>query len=136
VAELGTGEAGDRLFHIFYDGTVVDEEDLAVLGGGEADAITDRLKATYRPGLTLAEALEAAVKALAGERTLTADELEVAVLSRGNGRRAFRRLSRAEVGEILGTGSGAADTADDGGDAGSAEGGDEPSGNGSTADTE
>src|ERR687897_252774 len=70
-------EIYDRLFHILYDGTVVDETGFTVLGG-EADAISDRLKATYQAGLGLAEALRAAVAALAGDRTLAADELEVA----------------------------------------------------------
>ena len=33
VAELGSDSAGDQLFHILYDGTVMDEEDHTVLGG-------------------------------------------------------------------------------------------------------
>jgi proteasome alpha subunit len=102
VAEVGATASDDRLFHILYDGTVVDETGFTVLGG-EADSISDRLKATYQAGLSLAAALRAAVSALAGDRTLGADELEVAVLARPNGRRAFHRLSHAEVGEILGS---------------------------------
>jgi len=101
VAEVGATPSDDRLFHILYDGTVVDENGFTVLGG-EADAISDRLKETYQPGLALEDALRAAVTALAGDRTLTADELEVAVLARSNGRRAFRRLSHPAVGEVLG----------------------------------
>jgi proteasome alpha subunit len=101
VAEVGATASDDRLFHILYDGTVVDETGFTVLGG-ESDTIADRLKATYSAGQSLADALRAAVSALAGDRTLTPDELEVAVLARGNGRRAFQRLSRAEAGEILG----------------------------------
>jgi proteasome alpha subunit len=98
VAELGLEEAQDRLFHIFYDGTVVDETDFTVLGGGEAEAISERLTAAYQPDLPLPQALSAAVAALAGpERTLAAAELEVAVLARGAGRRAFRRLTDEEV---------------------------------------
>jgi proteasome alpha subunit len=102
VAEVGATPSDDRLFHILYDGTVVDENGFTVLGG-EADAISDRLKETYEPGLALEDALRAAVAALAGsDRTLTPDELEVAVLARSNGRRAFRRLSHPAVGEVLG----------------------------------
>jgi hypothetical protein len=42
------------------------------------------------------------VGALAGpERTLTAPDLEVAVLSRGNGRRAFQRLEDDELTRVL-----------------------------------
>ncbi|MDD9370210.1 MAG: proteasome subunit alpha [Acidimicrobiales bacterium] len=102
VAEVGDDPSDDRLFHILYDGTVVDEHGFTVLGG-EADAIGARLKDTYTAGQPLDAALQAAVGALAGsERQLTAKGLEVAVLSRGNGRRAFRRLTDDEVGSALG----------------------------------
>ena len=102
VAELGAGQSGDRLFHIFYDGTVVDEEGFTVLGGAEVEAITERVKQTYEPGRPLDEALRAAVSALAGpDRGLTAADLEVAVLARGNGRRAFRRLPDEDVAAML-----------------------------------
>jgi proteasome alpha subunit len=101
VAEVGPDAEGDRLFHILYDGTVVDEHGFTVLGG-EADAIAMRLNDTYESGLALDAALRAAVTALAGpDRTLTPAELEVAVLVRGNGRRAFRRLSDEATGSAL-----------------------------------
>lgn len=102
VAEVGDRPEADRMFHVLYDGTVVDENGFAVLGG-EADPTTERLKATYRPGLSLQEALRAALDALAGsDRQLSPGELEVAVLSRSNGRRAFRRLSRDEIADLGG----------------------------------
>jgi proteasome alpha subunit len=114
VAELGVEPSGDRLFHIFYDGTVVDEDTYTVLGGGEADAISERVKETYEPGRPLDAALAAAVAALAGAgRQLTADDLEIAVLARGNGRRAFRRLTDAEVNAILSGTSAPAPAAED-----------------------
>jgi proteasome alpha subunit len=93
VAEVGADAEGDRLFHIFYDGTVIDEDGFTVLGG-EAETISARLKETYEPGLALDAALRASVVALAGpDRRLGPAELEAAVLTRDNGRRAFRRLS-------------------------------------------
>jgi proteasome alpha subunit len=105
VAEVGVDPTDDRLFHILYDGTVVDEHGFTVLGG-EAEAIGARLKETYTAGQPLGAALQAAVAALTGgERELTADGLEVAVLSRGNGRRAFRRLSDEDVTAALGGGA-------------------------------
>ncbi len=101
VAEVGTDLEGDRLFHILYDGTVVDESDFTVLGG-EADAIATRLGEAWGEGLTLADALKAATKAIGGpDRSLVADDLEVAVLARSNGRRAFRRIEGAELAELL-----------------------------------
>jgi proteasome alpha subunit len=101
VTEVGETSDSNRLFHILYDGTVVDESGFTVLGG-EADAITNRLTSTYQPELPLAEALRAAVGALAGQaRRLAPDELEVALLARSNGRRAFQRLGDAELSELL-----------------------------------
>jgi proteasome alpha subunit len=103
VAEVGESSETDRLFHILYDGTVVDESGFTVLGG-EADAISDRLTQIYQPDLPAAEALKAAVGALAGrDRQLEPREMEVALLARTNGRRAFRRLSDGEIADLLGT---------------------------------
>jgi proteasome alpha subunit len=101
VAEVGLEAAQDQVFHILYDGSVVDEDTYSVIGG-DAEAIGARLAAAFQPGLDLAGAVRAAVGALAGpERELAADELEVAVLSRTNGRRAFRRIEDAELTELL-----------------------------------
>ena len=102
VAEVGESSEKDRLYHILYDGTVVDETGYTVLGG-EAETISDRLGQTYQAGLGIAEALQAAVKALAGTgRTLAPDELEVALLTRNGTRRAFSRLDDVQVSELLG----------------------------------
>jgi len=102
VAEVGHTPAGDQLFHILYDGTVVDEKHFSVLGG-DADAIAQRMQDGWSDGLDLSGALRAAVAGLAGpDRTLGPDDLEVAVLARSNGRRCFRRLTDAEVGGLLG----------------------------------
>jgi proteasome alpha subunit len=102
VAEISEAPGGDQLFQIRYDGTVMDETRFVVIGG-ESEAILERLQATWQPGADRATVLQAAVGALAGpERTLTADDLEVAVLARTNGRRAFRRLEDPEIATLLG----------------------------------
>jgi proteasome alpha subunit len=102
VAEVGADASGDQLFHILYDGTLVDETGWCVLGG-EAEAIGERMGAAWVEGGTLGEALRAAVGALSGpDRTVEAAELEVAVLDRGNGRRSFRRIDDDEVASLLG----------------------------------
>ena len=89
------------MFHILYDGTVMDERRYSVLGG-DAEAIAGRLNESYNEELTLAAAVTAGPAALAGgDRSLDADDLEVATLARSNGRRCFRRLTDAEVGRIL-----------------------------------
>ena len=103
VAEVGYGADDYQLFHILYDGTVMDERRFSVLGG-DAEAIAGRLNESYADDLTLARAVTAGTAALQGaERSLGADDLEVAMLSRSNGRRCFKRLTDAEVAEILGT---------------------------------
>ncbi len=102
VAEVGNDDHGNQLFHILYDGTVMDEKHFSVLGG-DAEAITTRVKATFEEGQTLEAAVRSATAALAGpDRTLVADDLEVAMLSRSNGRRCFKRLTDADVAALLG----------------------------------
>jgi proteasome alpha subunit len=105
VAEVGEEPGEDQLFHLLYDGTVIDEDHSAVLGG-DAEAVAERLEAALGEedgALELAAALGAAVQALAGpDRTLAPAELEVALLERHNGRRCFRRLGDDEVAALLG----------------------------------
>ncbi|MGA1005699.1 MAG: proteasome subunit alpha [Ilumatobacteraceae bacterium] len=103
VAEVGVDPSTDQLFHILYDGTLVDERGTSVLGG-DAEAIAERLTTTWSASHALDQALPVAVAALAGpDRQLTADDIEVAVLSRRNGRRCFSRLEDADVEAILGS---------------------------------
>ena len=101
VAEVGRAPADDQLFHILYDGTVVDERRYSVLGG-DAEAIGGRMKETFADGQALPAAVQEATRALSEtERTLLATDLEVAVLSRSGGRRCFRRLSDETVAAAL-----------------------------------
>jgi proteasome alpha subunit len=116
VAEVGTVPGGDQLFHILYDGSVVDEDHYSVLGG-EAEAITARLESSFDAGWDLAGALLAAARALAGpDRTEVAADLEVAVLARENGRRAFQRLGDDEVAAALAVAGGSDPELDEGSD--------------------
>ena len=102
IAEVGTAPGDDRLFHVLYDGTLLDERNWCVLGG-DADAIAQRMTAGFVAGAAMDACLAAAVAALAGsERALTAAELEVAVLERVGRRRCFRRLDHATIAKMLG----------------------------------
>lgn len=102
VAEVGLEPGDDRLFHLLYDGTVMDEEGFTVLGG-EAEALAERMKAGYSEGLALGAAIQVAVAALAGpDRKLSERELEVAVLERGPQRRTFRRIDGDALAAHLG----------------------------------
>lgn len=101
VAEIGVDPANDQLFHILYDGTVLDEKRFSVLGG-DADAIAARLGPELATTPDLQAAVRVATKALSGpDRQLVADDLEVAVLRRNGSRRAFGRLDDAEVSRLL-----------------------------------
>ena len=101
VAEVGLEPEGDQMFHILYDGTVFDQRDVAVLGG-DAEAISTRLRESFVDGLDLAGAVRLGIESLAGpERELAMTELEIAMLARGNGRRCFHRLDDTAVGELL-----------------------------------
>ena len=104
VAEIGLEADGrrDQLFHILYDGTVMDEDNWVVLGG-ETEEISERFAAALPDGpQALAGGVRAAVDALAGpDRALGAESLEAAVLDRSNGRRAFRRLTDEQLTTIL-----------------------------------
>jgi len=101
VAEVGIEGRGDQMFHILYDGTVVDERDYAAIGG-DAEAIRGRLAEQWADEMDLTSAIGCGVGALSGgEREIPADELEVAALSRGNGRRCFHRLAEAELATLL-----------------------------------
>jgi proteasome alpha subunit len=100
VAELGWDGRPDQLYHIAYEGTITDKDRYAVLGG-ETETISDRFAASYTDGWQLDAALRAAVGALAGDRVLGSGDLEVAVLERGSGRRAFRRIVGDELDGLL-----------------------------------
>jgi proteasome alpha subunit len=101
VSEVGADVDSDQLFRIRYDGFVIDEHLLAVLGG-DPETVADRLRPNLTDNMELSPALRAAVDALAGpERTLAATDLEVAVLSRTDARRAFRRIVDGELSDLL-----------------------------------
>jgi proteasome alpha subunit len=128
VAEVGHEPAGDHIYHVLYDGHVIDEPQRAVLGG-DAAAIAERFVEAHDPAAPVSEVLTAAIAALAGpDRQITAGELEAAVLDRSNGRRTFRRLTDDEI--TAGLPDGRAPEPEDGG----APGGDPSDGTGGDGD--
>jgi len=108
VAEVGERAEDDQLYRLSYDGTIVDEPQFLVMGGGQADALTSEMKRTFAEGRPLADALAVAVAALGsvggtdgGHRSLPASQLEVAVLDRTRGKRKFRRIAGAALTALL-----------------------------------
>ena len=101
VAEVGSSHSGDRLFHIMYDGTVLDEQHFCVLGG-DAESIRTRLETGYTQSGSLTDALKLAFAVLKGaDRELAVSDLEVAILERAAKRRCFSRLSDDAVTRLL-----------------------------------
>ncbi|MGY1735651.1 proteasome subunit alpha [Geodermatophilus sp. SYSU D00684] len=111
VAEVGETAEQDQLYRLTFDGSVVDEPDFVVMGG-QAEAVTARLREDFRPGLALRDALMVGVRALSASSPamsgngagglLPAGQLEVAVLDRRRPKRAFRRVVGAALGTLLG----------------------------------
>jgi proteasome alpha subunit len=109
VAQVGFTAEQDELYRITYDGSVQDEPGVVVMGG-QAEAMAGGLREQHRAEASLTEGLHLAVNALAsvgGEggqpRTLTANQLEVAVLDRRRTGRTFRRITGAALTALLET---------------------------------
>ena len=100
VAEITDTQGEEQLFHILYDGTVVDQSQFVVLGG-DSDAITSRVSDAFAEGMSASDALELCRSALAGaDRSLEDGDLEVAMLDRNLGRRTFLRVADGELGNL------------------------------------
>lgn len=101
IAEVGITAESDCMYHISFDGTVSDEKAFCVLGGDDA-SITARLQESTASESTLKSSIQRAAIALAGpDRTLTADDLEIAILSRTSQRRCFSRVTDPDISEML-----------------------------------
>ncbi|MEU1523643.1 proteasome subunit alpha [Nocardia rhamnosiphila] len=111
VAEVSYSdqEPESVLYRITFDGSIVDEREYVVMGG-TTEPIVSALKESYRRGLDLAGAIRVAVEALQSsegadkdKRALGVGSLEVATLEQARPRRAFRRIGRASLEELLGS---------------------------------
>jgi len=106
VAEVGETAADDQLYRLTYDGSVGDEQGFVVMGGN-AEVIGGQVRDGHHEGMPLDEGVRLAVRALSSgddggeQRTLTAEQLEVAVLDRTRPRRKFRRLIDQQLVQML-----------------------------------
>ncbi|MCM2429406.1 MULTISPECIES: proteasome subunit alpha [unclassified Streptomyces] len=118
VAEVGAAAEDDQIYRLPHDGSIVDEHG-AVAVGGNSDSIGTYLDQRHRDGMTLAEALKLAAESLGrdsngGERTLTAEQLEVAVLDRTRPQqRKFKRILGRQLARLLEADSAATTKTDD-----------------------
>jgi len=113
VAEVGVKPDGDQIYRISWDGSVSDEPGFVAFGG-QADQVAGVLKERFSDGMSLTEALGAALAALAApaaasganasngsQPELTAANLEVAILDRARAHRTFRRLHGPRLEELI-----------------------------------
>lgn len=98
-----------ELYRITYDGSIADEPHFVVMGG-TTEPITTALKESYAENADLRDALRIAMSALrAGsadtsngdQSSLEVASLEVAILDANRPRRAFRRINRAALENLL-----------------------------------
>ena len=107
VAEVGKSADSDQIYRIIFDGSVAEEHAGFVVMGGQAERVAEVLKARYQPGLSLTAAMGLAISALAVQNdggtqdTITADQLEAALLERSRTHRAFRRLAGSRLDTLL-----------------------------------
>jgi proteasome alpha subunit len=143
VAEVGDTPADDQIYRITFDGSVSDEPGFVAFGG-QAEQVAAALKERFSDGMSLAEALGAALAALtpppasgsaavsAANGELTASGLEVAILDRARPHRTFRRLRGATLEALLtearGGSAAPATTEPDSGQSADAPSGDAPTG--------
>ena len=123
VAEVGSSSESDRLYRITYDGSIFDEPGTTVMGG-QAEAIGTAMRDAYSADMSLADAFNAALRALKAAPGSTgpggsaspnagasaagnnagrdlSSRLEVAVLDRRRPRRTFRRLTGAALTDLM-----------------------------------
>ncbi len=101
VAQVGETQDRDELFHILYDGTVMDEQGFSVLGG-QADVIIEAARERYQDDLDRGGAIRLGAELLANDgEPLAAAQLEVAFLDRARTRRAFQRVRGDDLAAIL-----------------------------------
>jgi proteasome alpha subunit len=108
IAQVDGPSSSVELFHILYDGSIVDETDVVAIGG-DAEAIKTRLRRGFRPDMSLGEAVALGRQALAAssDKPLQATDLEVSGLDRTRGRRHFFRLDQQRVADLLDDGDAA-----------------------------
>jgi len=105
VAQVGETQDRDELFHILYDGTVMDEQGFSVLGG-QADVILEAARERYQDDLDRGGAIRLGAELLANDGDpLAAGQLEVAFLDRTRTRRAFQRVRGDDLTAILSEGT-------------------------------
>jgi proteasome alpha subunit len=105
VAEVGTRPDADQIYRITFDGSVTDEPGFVAFGG-QADQVATVLKERFSDGMSLTEALGAALAALAAPSSSSSNSSSSASSSAG-------KSSSSSSSSSAGNGQAAELTADD-----------------------
>jgi proteasome alpha subunit len=103
VLEVSAGDKPTEIYRISYDGSIIDERGIAVIGG-KSEALVSYLKTRWAtPAVTLRDALRLCLEGLDAvtNQKLGPEGLEVAVLDRTRAGRAFRRIAPSEARALL-----------------------------------
>jgi len=103
VGEVEADGGRNALYHVLFDGSVNDEQELVAIGG-HAEDLTTALRSAFAPGWDLPTAIREAVKTFSAAEghDIEAASLEAGVLDRTRThRRKFRRLDDDEVSAAL-----------------------------------
>ena len=104
VVEVGKAGAPNAMYHLLYDGTITDYKHFVAMGGAK-DAAMALLEESYQDGMSLGEAVQLCSKALLktnGNKELSAETLEVAVLDKKREGRQFKRIQADEIRQLMG----------------------------------
>ncbi|MFN8015071.1 MAG: proteasome subunit alpha [Acidimicrobiia bacterium] len=102
VAQVGVGDAPNEIFHVLYDGTVMDEDNYCVLGGN-AEEIEEKLKSGFKKNMSLNAAIKLGASALHPDVDVPVEveQLEVGYLDKSATRRCFKRMKKEELEKIF-----------------------------------
>ncbi len=105
LADLGVDGASNEIYRISFDGSIFDESLVSVVGG-RSEQLKTYLKERVRPGVTLVQALTFVMAGFSAqsENSHSVDNIEAALLDKHRKGRCFRRLTSAEVGNLLSEG--------------------------------
>jgi len=105
VVEVGEGEKSNEMYRISFDGSIIDERGIAVIGGKFENLLAFLKARSTTATISLRDALKLSVEALDSvtNQKLGPDGLEVAVLDRSRQGRTFRRFPPSELRTLLAT---------------------------------
>lgn len=103
VVEVGETPDKNSMYHILFDGSISDRHLYAVIGG-HADVVNEFLRDHYKENCSLNAALalcRSALEKTTDQKSISEDNLEVAILDRNIEGRKFRRIYLPETRERL-----------------------------------